>query len=114
MSDPTPACIAEYRPVTLAARHDGWTEVRQYRFLFALAETGKVSVACREAGMSRKAAYKLRADPRGTAFAQAWEGALDQHLAVRWAAPDLGGHTRSDRSLIHLLQLLKPEKYAGE
>lgn len=111
MAYATPACIAEYRPVALSPRHDGWTEVRQYRFLFALAETGKVSVACREAGMSRQSAYWLRAHPRAEAFARAWDAAIDHRWADRLEAIARDGNARSDRSLATLLGLLRPEKY---
>lgn len=107
MPDATPACIADYRPVALSPRRDGWTDLRQYRFLFALAETGRVSVACREAGMSRWSAYRLRDDPRARGFARAWDEALDHARDLRAGpAPDL--HDLSDRSLATLYRLLKP------
>jgi hypothetical protein len=98
--------------VTLSARHDGWTELRQYRFLFALAETGRISVAAREAGMSRQSAYTLREHPRAEAFAAAWDAALTHRDAVR-AAEHRNAPARSDRSIAESLRLLKPEKYGG-
>lgn len=107
----TPACIAEYEPVALSPRHNGWTELRQYRFLFALAETGSVSVACAEAGMSRTSAYGLRVHPKGEAFARAWDGAMEHAWTERLEAMVLEGVDRSDRSLAVLLRYLKPEKY---
>lgn len=111
MPHTTPAFIAEYQPVALAARHDGWTDIRQYRFLFALAETGKVSVACREAGMSRKAAYLLRRHQRGAGFAHAWDAALT-HFDAEWFRKMVETETvRSDRSLAILLQTTMPETY---
>lgn len=107
MTEAAPACIAGYSPVALSARHDGWTDLRQYRFLFALAETGRVSVACREAGMSRQSAYRPRADPRAVAFARAWDDALD-HACIEQAGPEPDPRALSDRSLCTLLRLLRP------
>jgi hypothetical protein len=39
-------------PVPVAPRHDGWTIDRQRAFLLALAETGCVGHAAKDAGMS--------------------------------------------------------------
>jgi hypothetical protein len=64
-------------PVPLRARHDGWTPDRQILFIEALAESGCVEEACRRAGMSDSAAYKLRNRPSGRAFRLAWDAALD-------------------------------------
>lgn len=116
MAYSTPACIAEYRPIALSPRHDGWTEVRQYRFLFALAETGNVSTACAEAGLSRRAAYRLRAHPKGAAFAAAWDAALDHQLAewMETMERELDTRLRSDRSLGHLLRFHFPERFADD
>jgi hypothetical protein len=61
--------------VKLRQRHDGWTEERQRRFLQALAMTGCVRDACRVAGMSNVAGYRLRkVSPE---FREAWDRALD-------------------------------------
>ena len=68
--------IADYTPVRLAERRNGWTADRQRKFLCALAETGSVSIACTAAGITARSAYRLRADPRGAAFAAAWHRAL--------------------------------------
>jgi hypothetical protein len=68
--------IADYTPVQLAARSNGWTADRQRTFLRALAETASVSVACKAAGITARSAYRLRADPRGAPFAAAWHRAL--------------------------------------
>lgn len=68
--------VADYTPVTLAHRHNGWTADRQRTFLRALAESGSVSVACNAAGITARSAYRLRADPRGAPFAAAWHRAL--------------------------------------
>jgi hypothetical protein len=60
--------------LTRAQRHDGWTPERQMRFLDCLAMRGNVRLACREAGMSPEAAYRLKGrDPQ---FARGWAAAL--------------------------------------
>ena len=61
--------------VRLRQRHDGWTEERQRRFLQALAMTGCVRDACRVAGMSNVAGYRLR--KISPEFREAWDRALD-------------------------------------
>lgn len=72
-SDP----LADYTPVTLQrTRHDGWTAERQRVFLTALAESGCISVACQEAGITARSAYRLRHHPSGQPFAEAWDQAL--------------------------------------
>ncbi|WCP14690.1 hypothetical protein sphantq_03139 [Sphingobium sp. AntQ-1] len=57
------------------ARKDGWTKVKERRFLETLAETCNASEAAREAGMCRASAYRRRQSDAG--FARAWEEALD-------------------------------------
>ncbi|HMI41275.1 MAG TPA: hypothetical protein VK485_08630 [Sphingomicrobium sp.] len=44
--------FADYVPVELRYRHDGWTPTRQVDFLLALSETACVEEACRAVGMS--------------------------------------------------------------
>lgn len=81
---PRPADIAapEFTPVPLArTRHDGWSAARQSAFLRALCVTGSVSAAARMVGMSRKAAYTLRARPGAQSFAEAWDRALGEGQA---------------------------------
>ncbi len=69
--------LADYQPVTLQrTRHDGWTAARQRSFLTALAETGCISMACEEAGITPRSAYRLRRHPSGARFAEAWDQAL--------------------------------------
>lgn len=71
-----PAQLADYRPVRIRARHDGWTADRQRKFLTVLAETGSISEACIHAGVSSRSAYRLRQRPDAAAFARAWDEAL--------------------------------------
>jgi hypothetical protein len=72
--------LIPFTPVALRARHDGWTAEKQIAFIEALAETACVEEACRRVGMSDSSAYQLRRRPRGFAFRQAWDAALDYAL----------------------------------
>lgn len=74
-SDPN-GPLETYTPVTLRARHDGWTAQRQRGFLRALAETGCISEAAHITGITPRSAYRLRHHPEGRAFAAAWDQAL--------------------------------------
>lgn len=69
---------ADYKwvPVLRRSRKDGWTPERQVGFIAALADTGSVSQAAREAGMSVTSCYRLRNSPGGENFARAWDSAL--------------------------------------
>jgi hypothetical protein len=60
--------------VSFAVRHDGWTPERKVCFLDRLAARGNVRLACRAAGMSPEAAYRLRR--RDPLFARGWAAAL--------------------------------------
>jgi hypothetical protein len=51
-----------------------WSRGKAVTFIVTLAATQSVTLAAREAGMSRKSAYALRA--RDAAFAQVWTAAL--------------------------------------
>lgn len=68
--------LANYVPVVLRKRRDGWTADRQRIFLTALTETGCISDACKAAGVSARSAYRLRARPDALSFADAWDEAL--------------------------------------
>ena len=54
-------------------RRDGWTVERQTAFLEALAAGATVAGAAQQVGMSRQAAYALRARLKGEPFDQAWQ-----------------------------------------
>lgn len=123
---------APYPPVQLRYRHDGWTAERQRDFLTALAETGSISIACAQAGVSSRSAYRLRSHPNGAAFAQAWDialklatarlTALAYERATRgtvketWVDGELKSTTRapSDKLLMFLLQHLLPAGRPGD
>jgi hypothetical protein len=77
MSTHLPSAFADYVPVELRHRHDGWTPARQLDFLIALSETACVDEACRTVGMSPGSAYALRRRIDARAFRAAWDAALD-------------------------------------
>ena len=60
-------------------RPDEWSRGKAITFIVTLAATRSVTLAAREAGMSRKSAYALKA--RDAAFAQAWDAALKTRRA---------------------------------
>jgi hypothetical protein len=68
-----------FTPAPTRRRIDGWTAERQRAFIAALAETGCVSEACAEVGITARSAYRLRQHPQGATFRAAWDHA--QHLA---------------------------------
>jgi hypothetical protein len=74
----TPAEALEFAPVPVKPRRDGWTTERQRAFIAALAETGCVSEACAEVGITPRSAYRLRERPEAKAFRLAWLHAQTQ------------------------------------
>ena len=125
---------AEYRwvPVRRKPRHDGWTEEKQRRFIEVLADTGLVSLAAKEVGMSRKSAYAMRRAAHAGAFARAWDqareraGAIIEDIAFERAIEGVEVETYdgdgalagtrtvyNDRLLTFLLRHLKPERYSA-
>jgi hypothetical protein len=68
---------ADFTPVPVRPRHDGWTAERQIAFVEKLADTGSITAACRYVGMSRESVRKLRRRPCGKAFRDACDAALD-------------------------------------
>lgn len=117
--------FANYTPVVLRARRDGWTADRQRQFLAALAETGCISDACKAVGVAPRSAHRLRTRPDAKAFARAWDLALllavprllamaferATHGAIRelWKDGVLIAESRqpSDKLLMFLLQHLR-------
>ncbi len=61
-----------------------WSPANQRAFLETLAETGSVELACKEVGMSRRAAYNLCGRRDGAAFKLGWDAALLQARTVVW------------------------------
>ena len=63
-----------FTPVPLVrARHNGWSAIRQRKFLELLAQSGTVAQAAKAVGMSAKSAYALRKRPGAESFAKAWD-----------------------------------------
>ena len=125
---------AEYRwvPVRRKPRLDGWTEEKQRRFIETLADTGLVTVAAKEVGMSRESAHRLRRAAHGAAFARAWDaarqhaGGLIEDIAFERAIQGVEHEVYNDcgevvgarlvhdnRLLKYLLSHLKPERYGN-
>jgi hypothetical protein len=123
------APLIPFELVPLRERLDGWTPERQVRFIQELAETGDVSAACRNVGMSRTSAYGLFNRPDAQSFRQAWEIAMTQatrRLADTLFARALHGTTQpvfhggeqvgerrvfNDRTAMSLLRTLAPERF---
>jgi hypothetical protein len=118
-----------FQPVPVKSRHDGWTAERQRAFIAALAETGCVSEACAEVGITPRSAYRLREHPRAAAFRDAWDHAnsmatarltaLAFERAVHGSVERIyrGGelveerHKTSDRLLMWLIAHLDPAAF---
>lgn len=77
MSNHGPFDFADYTPVDLRHRHDGWSAARQSDFLLALSESACVEEACRAVGKSPASAYALRRRIDAASFRAAWDAALD-------------------------------------
>jgi hypothetical protein len=78
--------VAEFEPVPLRPRHDGWTPARQRAFVEYLAETLSVETAAALVGMSPQGARELRRRPGAEGFAAACDAALRRGLAERGRA----------------------------
>lgn len=78
---PADASTHQFAPVLVRSRHDGWTAERQRDFIGALAETGCVSEACAQVGLTPRSAYRLREHPKAKSFADAWDHALSMASA---------------------------------
>lgn len=75
----------DFEPVPLLrARQDGWSALRQRRFVAALSAMGSVSAAARSVGSNRVSAYRLRARPGAESFARAWDQALEMGRGYMW------------------------------
>jgi hypothetical protein len=61
---------------TLRPRRDGWTPAAQAAFLAARAGGASIAAAAAAAGLSRQAAYRLRAHPAGAAVRAGWRPAV--------------------------------------
>ncbi len=117
-------------PVRRRPREDGWSPRKMVAFVQSLADTGCVTLAAKEAGMSVRSAYALRRAPGAEKFAAAWEAAIGQaaHRLVDVAFDraingvvepiyDREGNYRgqkvrhNDRLLMFLMRAHHPERY---
>lgn len=99
--------IPPFLPVPLRARADGWTPLRQAAFLVALARTGSVSAAAREAGLSRVSAYTLRGRPGAESFAAVWDMVQGRSKRPQWK------FTAQERFRAATEGLVKPQVWQG-
>ena len=99
-------------PAPLRNRYDGWTAGRQRAFIAALAETGCVSEACAEVGITARSAYRLREHPAGAAFRFAWEQAQSiatvRLTAIAWERAVHGTPDRIYKDGVLVLERRKP------
>lgn len=104
-----------FHPVSLRARADGWSEVRQCAFLAQLYLTGSVTAAARSVGMSRASAYRLRERGGAEGFAHAWDAVLTPPGLGRLCAPKPDWRKVTNEQLVGRLEtgLIKPVFYRG-
>ena len=102
-----PKGVPAFLPVPMRPRADGWTPLRQARFLVALAATRSVLAAARKVGMARESVYRLRKAPGGESFAAAWDHVL-RRVKAAWKCTD---RVRIARAFG---QLIKPVVWQGE
>jgi len=82
------------------------------KFLEILAKTPSVTVACREANVSRRTAYDHKAlDPE---FAEAWEDALNQGLDLLEHQLFVRGWRDDTRAAEIILKAYRPERYSDK
>ena len=96
-------CNADYR----------WTVPKVTAFLEALATSGRVAEAARAVGMSRQAAYKLRARLDGPRFRAAFEGARKAGIRARAAASRERARSRWDGPGLAALDHLRASSAQG-
>ena len=67
---------ADFEPVQVAYRSDGWTPEKQRAFIEELADCGIVREAAGRVGMTEQSAYRLRRRADATTFNLAWDTAV--------------------------------------
>jgi 3-hydroxyacyl-CoA dehydrogenase len=122
-SDPA----AEFEPVPLRYRTDGWTPAKQREFVEALRDTGVIRHALAKVGLSEQGLGRLRRRPEARAFdlaciaaqrlgvrgrlvSTAYERAIEGTLKGRYYHGELVGEERvyNDRLLMFLIGKLGP------
>ena len=120
----------DWLPIARVKRHDGWEPHRQRAFVEALADTGSVTEAARQTGMSVQSCYRLRRAPDAAGFARAWDAAVAEagrrliDIAMDRAVNGVEqprfdkhgqvihvGRRHSDRLLMFLLRAHHPERF---
>lgn len=96
-----PALIANFTPVSLRHRRDGWTAERQHEFIRWIARGLRPGRAAERVGMSRKSAYALRSRPGGEGFAAAWDEATAIARRRRDEALEPGDWERGVEGILH-------------
>lgn len=102
-------------PVVLKARHDGWDEARQCRFLALLYLTGSVCVAAKAVGKSRASVYRLRQRAGAEEFAYAWKHVLTPPETGRVARPRPDWRKVTNAELVRRIKTgrIQPVIYRG-
>lgn len=105
-SDSSPPPFPAGKPATADTAR--WTGAKASAFLKALARSGKVGPCAAQVGMSRQAAYRLRA--RAPEFAKFWD------MAIEEAARSKAAKVRARRGAgVHpLLARQRAKPFAGE
>jgi hypothetical protein len=130
-SEPAPAAMP-FDGVVLEdsrKRLAGWSAERQRLFLWNLAETGSVHLACAAARLSARSAYRLRARSPGFAAAfdtaqqlaigrlsaLAFDRAINGSIEQVWQQGELVAEKRmpSDKLLMWLLARLDPRRFGA-
>jgi len=96
-----------HHPHPATPDHTRWTGAKAAAFLKALATHGKIAAAARKVGMSRQAAYRLRA--RAPKFAEMWDWAMREAKVRRVEARVLA----AERRAIHPLLARAPDGAAS-
>jgi hypothetical protein len=84
----------------------------QAAFLMALRASPGIALACRQAKVDRRTAYRAR--ERDPAFAQAWDDALESGLDDLEQAVFQRARDASDTLAIFLLKCHRPERYSDK
>ena len=104
-----------FRPPTLRARADEWSDARQFGLFSQLHVTGSVAAAARSVGMTRASAYRLRERQGAQSFAQAWDRVLTPPGSGHFSAPTEDFRKVTFQELSRRLEtdLVQPGIYRG-
>jgi hypothetical protein len=74
--DPPPRFQADFTPVPVRYRHDGWTPERQRRYVEELADTLSPAIAAARVGMTEQSVNRLRRRSGAEGFSAACDAAM--------------------------------------